>query len=142
MNKLIKDAVAFYRTRAEWIGDGGEPLPQDKAQARADRCLHGNGGKPCPHNQEMPLFEVLTGAVAKSVIAQLKVKDKMGLRLQQENELHTCDVCLCSLRLKCFVPSKFIHVSFGREELPSYCWMNELFETQNSNDNKIDGLRK
>lgn len=143
--KIIKAAADFHRTRREWLGGDGEFINADDAQKRADTCLYGNGGKLCPHNQEMPLFEVLTHAAARNVIAQLKVKDKLGLRLNRENELHTCAVCLCNLRLKPFVPSKFIHVSFRQEEIPPWCWMHELFDknsTQELNDNENSELPK
>lgn len=147
-NKLIKSAMTFYQTRRDWLGGDGEFVDADDAQKRADTCLFGNGGKKCPHNREMPLFEILTSAAAHATIAQLKVKDKLGLKLNMEHELHTCDVCLCNLKLKPWVPSKYIRVSFKQEELPDYCWMHELFDKtqpQELNDNKampLDGAPK
>lgn len=143
--KIIKAAADFHRTRRDWLGGDGEFIDADDAQKRADTCLHGNQGKPCQHNREMSLFEILTGAAARSVIAQLKVKDQLGLRLRGEGELHTCAICLCNLKLKPWTPSQYIHVSFQREELPPWCWMHELFDKtqpKNSNDPKSDGLHK
>lgn len=144
--KLVNQAINFFRTRRDWLGGSGEPVPVEVAQKRADSCLMGNEGKICPHNREMPLFQILTGAAARSVIAQLNVKEHMGLRLRREESLFTCDVCMCSNRLKPWTPGKYIHVSFRQDEIPPWCWMHELFDNQTSgekqHDNSDSGLPK
>lgn len=136
--KIIKAAADFHRTRREWLGGDGEPVPLEQAQKRADVCLK------CPNNQEKPIYEIFAGAVAHGVIQQLKTKDAMGLRVRQEECLHVCSACLCVLKLKVHVPLKFIPESPDDSMLHPDCWI--LFERKtqpkNSNDNESDGLPK
>lgn len=133
---LLNKAIEVYRIRKSWLGDGGEPVPLEQAQRRADTCLR------CPNNQEKPIYEIFAGAVAHGVIRQLKTKDEMGLRVQREECLHVCDVCLCVLKLKVHVPLKFILASSSLDGLPEFCWQITEQKTQELNDKQNDRLHK
>lgn len=139
--RLVNQAISFYNLRKSWLGEGGKPVPPEHAQKRADVCLR------CPNNQEKPFYEMFTGAIAFSVIRQLKLKDEMGLRVRREECLHVCSACMCILKLKVHTPLKFILESTSLDGLHEHnprCWILTEKEQQNlhDNDTKDIGLQK
>jgi hypothetical protein len=120
---------------ADWVGEGGSPVDQSLAQKRADACLQGAKDKdgnpmPCPHNREGHAVMKWTVLLAKAVHDQRREKLRLALRVNGEENLHTCDICLCSLALKVFVPFKTIadrttDVQWKEFEQVPWCWMNE-----------------
>jgi hypothetical protein len=139
---LISNAIKFWNLKSDWLGEGGKPVPIEQSQQRADVCTQGMNGKPCPHNQEKPIYEMFAGSVAHRVIKQLKLKDEMGLRVKREENLHVCSVCKCILKLKVHTPLKFILSSGNLEGLPEWCWQVTESKTQNSHDTKDNGLHE
>lgn len=100
----------------DWLGDGGIPVDRELAQARADICLN------CPSNTA---GNRLIECVATAVRRHVEVKNKLGLRVSGEKSLHECGICLCSLKLKIWVPIGLIrrHMMEGEmDKFPDYCW--------------------
>lgn len=139
---LIDKAIALHRLKNSWLGDGGVPVDLELAQKRADTCNRGDGGKPCPNNQEKPIYEMFAGAAAKTVLRQLQLKDEMRLRVRGEECLHVCSGCGCILRLKIHVPFRFISESGIPDGLPSFCWQVTENNNHHDNDNTNSGLPK
>lgn len=115
---LLKQARQLYRTRAAWLGEGGQPAPE--AQDRAYICMQ------CPHNVERPFEEVFKGTVADMVRRQLELRAKLELHVEGEARLHVCGLCGCLLRLKVHVP---LHIARENtpdwQNYPSYCWLTK-----------------
>lgn len=132
--RIIKAGVTAWKVRRDWFGDGGVPVPSEQSQARADVCLK------CPYNRELNFWELLTSAASFATKKQIQAKNDMALRVNGEEDLHTCAVCLCLLTLKVHVPLTHILNSSDMEGLPPHCW--QITEQNLQHDNKIDRLHK
>lgn len=122
----VKSAIQFHSLVSQWLGEGGKPVPQHQAQARADVCTGRLSGKSCPMNQPRDIEEVLSTAVALTVKRQIELKNSMKLRVEGEKLLHVCEACDCVLRLKVQTPLKFILQNTSDEtfdKLPAFCWI-------------------
>lgn len=86
---------------SDWIGEGAQPVPIETAQARADVCTGRLTGHPCPFNRSG--FKPVEGA-AERIRLHLERKNELDLRVEGEENLHTCDICWCHLPLKVHVP--------------------------------------
>ena len=114
---MIKEAIQFYKLRSEWLGEGGHPVSIPNAQTRADVCLK------CPMNDATKgLYEVLASSAALLVRRQIELKNRMSLRVDGEKSLHICSGCLCVLKLKVWVPIKFIEQTTDMTKLHPDCW--------------------
>lgn len=138
---LLTKAIEFYNLKSSWLGAGADPVPLEQAQNRTDVCTMIDSGKRCPNNQEKPIFELFAGAVAKTVLKQLKAKDEMGLKVKREECLHVCSVCSCVLKLKVHVPLKYILENTNTDGLPSWCWIVREKESL-QNDNKDQRIQE
>lgn len=114
--EIIKKGIQFFELRRSWLGAGGQPVPSEQAQRRADVCLT------CPHNVPKGLTELFTEGVALTVKRQIQMKSQMQMDVTREEELHICDKCLCVLKLKVHAPLKFILENGIPDDLPEFCW--------------------
>lgn len=118
-SKFINGAKAY----SEWLGTS-EPVPAAQAQVRADTCLFGDNGQPCPKNQHSTFDAEFTATIR----AILKLKGWLGLRVVGEKKLHTCQVCSCPLRTKVFMGIDIVVKGVdGKDwtEFPDYCWIRK-----------------
>lgn len=119
---LLDQAKAIphgIRVISEWLGSGAQICDSAEAQRRADVCLK------CPKN--VAGLEI-TKAVALAIKEHLGVKNKLNLRVNGEKSLHTCDVCLCVLRLQIWHPIDKVRSELDEAELrklPAHCWKNK-----------------
>lgn len=119
-----KQAAAILR---DWVGDGGQPVPPEQAEARARCCTSGGpGGRPCPHNWLGSWQWKMT--VANAIRKQLELRGKMNIRLKDEGSVGICEACGCALRLKLHVP--FIHIYRHTSDAllaryPDFCWQKQ-----------------
>lgn len=108
------------RILVDWLGDGAVPVPIEVAQARANVCFT------CPENQEGHRWLKLTADIVRAIAEQMQAKDSMKLRVNGEDRLHSCRICLCALKLKVHVPIGTILNHTDQETLnsfPSNCWL-------------------
>lgn len=120
MIKRIKSWYAGSNTLIDWLGHGGKPVAQELAEKRADVC------RTCPKNVQGDWWDRVTAEVAVRVLDQRREKEKLCLRLPRETELGTCDVCLCHLPVKSYVPIEHIIQHTSDEvwnQLPPHCWI-------------------
>lgn len=118
----------------DWLGEGGEPVSQTQADYRADQCLHGNGGDPCPLNIEPNWWDRVKEAIADTIRAELELKKRINLRVIGEPELAMCKPCGCCLKLKVWTPIKHIKKHLSEESLdqmPNFCWQKIEIERLN-----------
>lgn len=115
MVKAIPDGVSHAK---DWLGEGGQVTDPKTAQRRANTC------QTCSLNKVLPL-EMLTLPAALAIKAQLGVKNKLGLRVDGEKKLKSCDLCGCQLRLQIWLPQDKIESHLTEDEIrrmPSFCW--------------------
>lgn len=113
-------ALHYYRAKSAWLGDGGVPVPQLVANARASIC------KTCLMNQSHPIYENLAVQVANQLRRQIELKANMKLAVAGEDGLHICEVCWCVLSLLVWVDEKVIakrmEAENARAVYPPHCW--------------------
>ena len=105
-----------------WLGEGGITVAQEEAQRRANICLN------CPGNN---VGGILKESLAEMVKRHIEVKNNLGLRVYGEKSLGECEVCLCQLRLKVWVPIELVKKHMLSDEPEKFksvnpqCWQNE-----------------
>lgn len=116
----IKADVKGGRILKDWFGDGGIPVAQVDAERRAMTCIC------CKENQPGGWWENAKGRVARAIREQIEMKNQLSLRVQDEESLGTCRVCLCNLPLKVHVPIQYILEHTDDETMnafPAACWI-------------------
>lgn len=120
MIRRIQQANQGRKILHDWFGAGGQPVPLEQAQARADICLN------CPHNWQG--HWEWRKLVAIAIAHQEKLRTTMGIHLNGEEKLEICEVCGCKLRLKVHVPFTHIyrHTSDAQfAKYPPFCWQTK-----------------
>lgn len=108
----------------EWLGDGGEPVPQELAQSRASICAS------CPSNRVAKITDLFTVQASETIRKQLEIRKELKLSTSSDDKLGVCATCLCPLKLKVFAPITHIEHHTSEEvksQLPSNCWMLSEF---------------
>lgn len=112
-------AKRFYEARQDWLGEGDAATPE-VAQARANTCLA------CPKHVIKPLQELLTASVAGYVRRQLELKTHLKMRVEHEEELHTCGICECWMPLKVWLNIERARgVTPDWQQFPANCWLHQ-----------------
>lgn len=104
----------------DWLGSGGKPVDAAVAQRRVDVC------KMCPHNNEANITAWITGPIARAILDQRRAKLGLALAVEGEERLFSCDICLCHLPLKVWVPTDTIleHTDSNTlAQFPTHCWI-------------------
>ncbi len=114
----LKHYLDGARIISDWLGHDSEIVPQELAQARADKC------NVCPHNQD---GSALTESVANAIKEQVALKSHLELKVHGEKGLKTCNICQCYLPLKIFVPLSYQTKYMKADELKMFpenkCWI-------------------
>lgn len=122
----IKNTTSGAAVIADWLGEGGVPVPDWQAEARASVCER------CPLNREPFWWEKAKTKVAETVKSHLAVKGKLGFVVFNESRLGICKPCGCVLPLKVWVPIKHIREHTTPEviqRLPQKnCWLRTELE--------------
>jgi len=123
--KKTANGIALLK---DWVGSGLEPVDMALADSRAHACCRGKDGKKCPKNVQGKWWNTATGMVADAIRTQLNFKDGAKLHTALEDELGTCDICLCNLPLKVWCPAEHIRNHITEEKLekfPDWCWIKK-----------------
>jgi len=121
---VVKKLTNGVQILKDWLGDGAKTVPAEMAQSRADVCTGRLSGRPCPHNVNGGFS--ITAEIAKTIHEQVEQKNHLSLRVEGEDKLFSCNVCLCHLPLKVQVPFDTIAARTPEpvwQDLPSFCWM-------------------
>ena len=132
----------------DWLGDGGVPVADSLAKARAKVCVNDCADPDRAdtghfYNRPPGFFSKITSAVADAILEQRREKLNLGLALPDEDKLHTCAVCDCNLELKPWVPMDVIMKRTPPETLakfPKHCWM--VTENRSKNTSLVTDLVK
>lgn len=127
--RAINTASTGAQILLEWLGSGGKPVSQELAQARANVCINDCSDPQrqnhC-YNRPPQFFQKINAAVAKAILEQRREKENLGLKVENEEKLHTCQICECHSPLKVWVPMDIIMARTKPEifqKFPDYCWM-------------------
>lgn len=128
----LRNDVEGIRLLSDWIGDGGEPVTQMRAEHRAYACTHGDDGYPCEFNIEPNWWERhIKEPIAETIRGELELKQRLHLKVSGEETLGMCRHCGCCLRLKIWTPIKHVKKHTTAEMLakyPSWCWQKKEIE--------------
>ena len=111
---------AGAKVLSDWLGEGGQPVEPGLALKRAETCVN------CPKNSMSTLSRWWSIPVAAAVKKMLEARQDLNLSTPLDDKLGVCETCLCSNRLKIFVPLEFIKTHTAPEVLadfPSACWI-------------------
>ncbi len=100
----------------QWIGEGGNVVELEEAQARANTCLT------CPLRDVGFRPEEKVAARIKQF---LEMKSKLDLKVQGEKSLGFCNDCGCSLQLLIWQEQERVYKGLTDAEksrLPTHCW--------------------
>lgn len=117
----IRQSASGAALLADWLGDGGKTMPPRLAEKRAAVCAK------CPVNEpESNWVHKFTGTIAETVRQQLEIKNKLELKTSQDDKLHICAGCGCTLGLKVWVPLAHIIRHTDAETMEKFdgdCWI-------------------
>lgn len=120
LSNSVKAVGRGKRILVDWLGTGAKPVTIGIAQRRANVCFD------CEHNRDGHSFLRLTADTVRAIAEQMHEKEQLKLRVQDEEKLHACEICLCPLPLKVHVPLKTILEHTDEETLnafPNHCWI-------------------
>ena len=118
MTRTFQRIQNFNRIRKSWFGAGGEPVPTELAQQRANVCAT------CPMNYKGEWWWNMATQLA--INARSELRRIMNLHVEGEEKLGVCEVCGCRLKLKIHTPYKHIYRQSTSEQLtkyPNHCWI-------------------
>lgn len=124
----VKNDMTGVALLSDWLGGTGEPVHQMVADFRSARCLSGNDGKPCPLNVAPNWWDKVKSEIAEWIRHELELKNKLNLRVPQEENLHVCKACGCCIRLKIWTPTVHLREHVTKEQInktPDYCWLRK-----------------
>jgi hypothetical protein len=120
LNQSAHRVVAGVETIREWEISGGNLVPQDLAEARAQTCSQ------CPKNGSGDLLSIFTEPAAALIKKQLEVRNNMKIQTRFDPVLGVCDACACPLKLKVHCPLEIINAKIrpqDRAALHPDCWI-------------------
>lgn len=123
---VVQETAEGLEILSDWLGAGGKPVSPEQAEQRARACAQGDNGKPCTFNCAPKWWEYAKLAVAHWITKELEAKNKMGLSVPNESEIHMCSRCGCCLPLKVWTPIDHIraHLHFDSvQTYPDHCWI-------------------
>lgn len=123
-----KNLNAGRRTLSDWWGEGGKPVDQSVADARALVCSQ------CPQNDDGGLLAKFTVEAAAHIRDSLEEMNGQKLVTAHDAKLddHVCKACDCPLRLKVWTPPKHIIKNMPEDtkaKLDASCWILKECET-------------
>lgn len=110
----LTDLARFGETFTAWLGSGGQFVPQEIADVRADIC------RDCPHNI------TLHGCFGCRGLLKLVVQNMAGKRARHDDELKSCKICKCYLPAKVWLPADVMSSrDIPDSAWPSFCWLKD-----------------
>jgi hypothetical protein len=116
----LRQTLAGAVVIRDWLGEGGNPVPQTLAESRAAICVN------CPENRQPNWWDIHKDKIALAIRKMLAFKNDCEMRVNSEYKIQMCRVCGCCLRLKVWTPITHIRDNVPQEALdkaPDYCWM-------------------
>jgi hypothetical protein len=118
--KVLRQTATGAYILYDWLGEGGEPVPAEQANARAKVC------QGCPENRKAEWWQTAHSIIADAIMEHLAVKNELELKVENEDKIGMCRVCGCCNRMKVWSPLKHIKRHTLSETLaafPPHCWI-------------------
>lgn len=126
----IKNDIAGAMFLKDWLGEDGQTVTQDVAESRANVCRTGNDGKKCPHNSHPDWWSRwFKDPIAHAIRRELEIKERIQIKLADEESVNMCGACGCCIRLKVWAPDQHIKDRTTPQSLikmPPYCWIRKI----------------
>ena len=106
------NAKRFLRSAYNFIKEGGETVPQKKAEERALVCSE------CPQNDRNAKGKLCPDCLKGVMFIFLRKR----LHTKKDEKLTYCYVCGCDLRVKVHIPIGAIDNEGVLEKYPKHCW--------------------
>lgn len=122
VGRAVGKLRAGAKVLTDWLGEGGQPVATEVMMVRAQTCIE------CPKNSRGDLTRWFTLPVAATIKKMLEARQDLNLSTPFDDKLGVCEVCLCSNKLKVWVPGEFIRSHTSPEvlaELPAACWVKQ-----------------
>jgi len=120
MNALEQTRTAAAIAK-DWLGEGGEPVAQPLAEARATICEF------CPENlRDDSWWGMIKHSAAIAFRECLEYRLGRSISVSNEDKLQFCCACGCHTKLKVHVPIQHIRdhtPDAHRQRLPHSCWI-------------------
>ena len=124
----IENDITGAQALADWLG-GEPPVHKLVALNRAEACVQGDNGQPCPLNVEPNWWERnVKDPIARWITKELEVKHRYQLQTPYDGQLHMCRACGCCMKLKVWTPAKVLKSHITEKQLnqtPAFCWMRK-----------------
>lgn len=107
-------------TLADWLGEGGTPVPKEQSEARAFTCAT------CPQNGQGDWLSVFTKPAQLLIQGQMNLRNDLSMSTSSDDKLGICNACKCPLKLKVHVPINHISANMPAEiraGLDPRCWI-------------------
>jgi hypothetical protein len=98
----IKKLWAGVKTIDEWVDANAPAVDQSLADSRAATCAR------CPKNGTGDFSKWFTKPAAAAIKRQVEKFSQRKLVTASDDKLNVCDVCLCPMKLKSWMPIEFI----------------------------------
>lgn len=98
----VRRTAAGVKLAAEWLGDGLRPVENALAEKRAGVCVT------CPENGDPNWLQRIDASLASEVKHLVEIRNDLNLSTIHDQNLHTCKVCDCYLKLKVHTPIEHI----------------------------------
>ncbi len=110
------------KTLNDWLESGAPEVTQELAETRAKTCVE------CPLNKAGDFSSWFTAPAASAIKKQLEKLGQRELKTSSDASLNVCEACLCPMKLKVWVPIKFIKTHTSDETLDKLrggknCWL-------------------
>lgn len=118
----LRQTVEGAEVIADWIGEGGVPVPRELAEKRATICQY------CPENYKGNWWDETKNTIAMWIRRELELKNSIGLTLSNETQIAMCKICGCANRLKVWTPIEHIRAhttDLVFECFPKACWIKD-----------------
>jgi hypothetical protein len=125
-HRLGGKLAAGAKALLQWLGEGGEPVKPELAQARAAVCAK------CPLNRKMELKDFFVHGAAELIRRQIEFAKECGLNTPYDEQLGICSNkernhgCECVLTLSVHCPLKHKLSTMKKDvydSLDEGCWV-------------------
>lgn len=115
-----RQLAAGAGVQIDFIKSREEAVPAETAAVRAKICVD------CQFNVKGGLETFFTKPASEAVRRGLELARGWKLSIPQSEMVNICDVCLCPLKLKIWIPLSFIQARMPAEvgaAMPDWCWI-------------------
>lgn len=122
----LKRTAAGAGAVIEWLGSGGQAVPNELSAKRAARCVARADGSKCPKMGSADLAAWYVKKAAELIEKEIQKRNDLQLSTPHDAALGVCSACLCPMKLKVHTPLEIIEkhtLPAVRADLDPQCWI-------------------